>query len=90
MERNNSKEWINSLKIAIINNDLKKIKEYSKRTIPENFNSLEEAKEALNLVNQAKKILEEKKDTIQKKMFQLKQQNKYNNSYISYTREWNV
>ncbi|RUM56119.1 MAG: hypothetical protein DSY40_02745 [Nautilia sp.] len=90
MERNNSKEWINSLKIAIINNDLKKIKEYSKRTIPENFNSLEEAKEALNLVNQAKKILEEKKDTIQKKMFQLKQQNKYNNSYISYTREWNI
>ena len=90
MERNNSKEWINSLKIAIINNDLKQIEEYSKRDIPQNFNSIEEVKEALSLVNQAKKILENRKNIIQKKMFQLKQQNKYNNTHISYTREWNI
>ena len=60
MERRNSKEWIDSLKIAIINNDLDKLKRYSNRKMP-SFSSIEEAKEALNLVNQATNILQQKK-----------------------------
>ena len=70
--RNNSKEWIKSLKIAIINNDLNKIEEYSKRDIPQ-FYSIEEAQEALALITQAKTILENKKNKIAKIMQQLKQ-----------------
>jgi len=70
--RNNSKEWIKSLKIAIINNDLNKIEEYSKRDIPQ-FSSIEKAQEALALITQAKTILENKKNEIAKIMQQLKQ-----------------
>ena len=45
MERRNSTQWINQLKIAIINNDLDKLVEYSKREVP-SFSSIKEAKEA--------------------------------------------
>ena len=76
MERRNAKKWISSLKIAIINNDLKKLEEYSKRKIPE-FSSIEEAKKALNLVNQAVSILTKEKDKIGKKLNVFKQQQKY-------------
>jgi len=89
MERNNSKEWINSLKIAIINNNLNKIEEYSNREVPE-FSSIEEAKEALALVNEAKNILQNKQNKIRQKMNIIKQQNKYNNLNNQYTTEWNV
>jgi len=61
MERRNSKEWLNSLKVAVINNDLSKIEEYSKRKLPDEFSSIEEAKEALALINQATQILNIKK-----------------------------
>ena len=81
MERRNSKEWINSLKVAIINNDLKKIEEYSKRKLPSSFSSIEEAKEALNLINQAINILKIKKDKIGKTLNQLKQNQKYIQTY---------
>jgi len=81
MERRNSKEWINSLKIAIINNDLSKIEEYSKRKLPSEFSSIDEAKEALNLINQAINILREKKDKIGKMLYQLKQNQKYAQTY---------
>jgi hypothetical protein len=89
MERNNSNEWINSLKIAIINENLKKIEEYSNREIPE-FSSIEEAKEALALVNEAKNILQKKKAFIKQQMQEIKQQNRYANSYENHTNEWNV
>jgi len=77
MERRNSKEWINSLKIAIINNDIKKIEEYSSRELPSYFASINEAKEALNLIEQAANILKEKKDIISKQLKQLKQNKQY-------------
>jgi hypothetical protein len=87
MERNNTKKWINDLKIAIINNNLSKIKEYSNREVPK-FSSIEEAKEALALVENAKKILQKEKDKIQIQMNQIKQANKYNNIYNSAVNEW--
>jgi hypothetical protein len=80
MERRNSKEWINSLKIAIINNDLHKIEEYSKREIP-SFESIEEAKEALKLVNQATNILETQQYKISQQLRALKQNKQYTQSY---------
>jgi hypothetical protein len=76
MERRNSTEWIKTLKIAIINNDLNKIEEYSKRNIPE-FSSIDEAKEALNLINQATNILSTKKHQIGKVLQELKQAKKF-------------
>jgi len=85
MERRNSKEWINSLKIAIINNNLSKIEEYSKRDLPSSFSSIEEAKEALNLVNQAISILQKEKNIIGNKLQKFKQQQKYFQSYQNST-----
>jgi hypothetical protein len=76
MERNNSTKWINSLKIALINNDLQKIEEYSNRELP-SFSSIDEAKEALTLINQAKDILKEKQTIISKQLQALKQNKKY-------------
>jgi len=76
MERRNTKEWITSLKIALINNDLKKLEEYSKREIP-HFSSTSEAKEALNLVTQATEILNTKKNEIGKILQELKQAKKF-------------
>ena len=76
MERNNSKKWINSLKISIINNELKKIEEYSNRDIPK-FSSIDEAKEALNLIEQAKNILEKEKNKLKIQMNKIKQTQKY-------------
>ena len=88
MERGD--KWINSLKIAIINNDLEKIELYSKREIP-TFSSISEAKEALSLVNQAKKILEDKKNILAKQMQALKQAKKYSNQYTNTsTTNWKV
>ena len=90
MERLDSKEWINSLKIAIINNDLKKIEEYSNRKIP-NFSSIDEAKEALSLIENAKNILEKEKNSIKLQMNQIKQTQKYKNEFNnSHINEWKV
>jgi len=85
MERRNSKEWINSLKIAIINNDLTKIEEYSKRELPSEFSSIDEAKEALNLIKKASNILQQKKDEIGKMLHQIKQNQKYTQQYQTST-----
>jgi len=76
MERRNSKKWINDLKIAIVNNNLKMIEKYSNRSIPQ-FSSIEEAKEALHLVNEAMGILQNKKNEIGIKLNSLKQQQTY-------------
>jgi len=89
MERNNSKDWINSLKIAIINDDLKQIEEYSTRKVPD-FSSIEEAKDALLWVEKAQEILKTEKNKIRLQMNQLKQTNKYQHNYTSYTNEWKV
>jgi hypothetical protein len=87
MERYNSKEWINNLKIAIINDDLSKIEKYSNRKIPK-FSSIKEAKEALLLVEKAKNILQKEKNKIQLKMNQLKQTNQYQIDFNSSMNEW--
>jgi len=80
MERRNSTEWIKSLKIAIINNDLEKLEEYSKRELPE-FSSIDEAKKALHLIHQATDILTKEKNKIGKTLKALKQTQSYSNSY---------
>jgi hypothetical protein len=84
MERGS--EWIKSLKIAIINDDLEKLKQYSTKEIP-SF-SLEEAKEALALVNQAKEILIKERNQIGKELQALKQAKKYSNTYYNSTNDW--
>jgi hypothetical protein len=89
MERNNSKEWINSLKIAFINNDFKKLEEYSQREIPQ-FSSIEEAKEALKLVENIKNILQKEKNKIRIQMNQLKQANKYKQTILNSSHEWKI
>jgi len=76
MERRNSTEWINQLKIAIINNDLDKLVEYSKRDIP-SFSSIKEAKEALHLLQKAKNIISIKKNEIGIELNKLKESQKY-------------
>ena len=76
MERRNSKEWIKSLKIAIINNDLETIKEYSLATLP-SFENINESKEALALIENATNILQKEKEKISKNMQALKQAKKF-------------
>ena len=76
MERRNSTEWINQLKIAIINNDLDKLVEYSKRVIP-SFSSIKEAKEALYLIQEAVNIITTKKNEIGIELNKLKESQKY-------------
>ena len=89
MERRNSKEWINNLKIAIINNDLEKIKKYSKRDIP-SFDSIEEVKEALSLIENATNILKKEKEKISKNMQALKQAKKLTQSNNTSTFNFNA
>jgi len=76
MERRNSTKWINQLKIAIINNDLDKLVEYSKRDIP-SFSSIKDAKEALHLLQKAKNIISIKKNEIGMELNKLKESQKY-------------
>jgi len=80
MERRNSKEWIKSFKIALINNDFDKLKKFSKEELPQ-FSSLEETKKALHLINQATEILDKEKNKIAKTLKALKQAQSYNNLY---------
>ena len=76
MERRNSKEWLKDLKIAIINNDLETIKGYSLATLP-SFESIEEAKEALKLIENATNLLKKEQNKIAKNMQALKQAKKF-------------
>jgi hypothetical protein len=88
MERGS--EWIKSLKIAIINNDLEKIKQYSTREIP-TFSSINEAKEALALVENAKNILMKEKNKIARQLQALKQTQNYSTKYTrNSTINWEV
>ena len=88
MERRN--EWINDLKIAIINNDLYKIEKYANRDVP-SFDSITKAKEALSIVQQAIKILEGKKSEVAKELHALKEMQKYTPSQKSLsTNDWKV
>jgi len=90
MERRNSKEWIKTLKIAFINEDIEKLKKFSKET-PPSFSSIQEAKEALKLIENITKFLTQKKNQIKIEMQKLKQLQNYNNIYQnSETNEWKI
>jgi hypothetical protein len=88
MERRNSKKWINDLEIAIINKNLKQLVELSERDVP-SFASLEEAKQALHLVEQAKNIIKTEQAKIGNMLNQKKKLEIYNldnkeNSFYSW------
>ena len=90
MERRNSKEWIKALKIAFINEDIEKLKKFSKEN-PPSFSSIQEAKEALKLIENITKFLTQKKNQIKIEMQKLKQLQNYNNIYKnSETNEWKI
>jgi len=71
----NEKFRLDELKSAVINRDLNRLMELSKRE--PFFNSIDEAKEILSYINLAKKILEEEKQNINKEMNKLKNIKKY-------------
>jgi len=71
----NEKFRLDELKSAVINRDLNRLMELSKRE--PFFNSIDEAKEILSYINLAKKILEEEKEKINKEMNKLKNIKKY-------------
>jgi len=81
MERNNS-QWIKELKIAVINNDIEKIGEYSKRKLPK-FKNIEELQEALLWIKKATNILKKEKEKLAKELHIFKQSQKYNNIYLN-------
>ncbi len=70
------KNYLNELKIAVINQDLKKLEEIVNFT-PE-FNSIEEAKEIQAYLKEAVKILEKEKSKLSNEMHKIKQIKKFN------------
>ena len=61
---------LNEIKIAVINEDLKKLEEISKKE--PSFSSIDEAKEILNYINLAKEILKKEKLKLFKEMQKIK------------------
>lgn len=74
MERSN--EWLNNLKIAVINEDLDSLEKHCFSKLP-NFTSLQEANEALSFISQANTIIKKQKDALLNEMNQLKQQKNF-------------
>ena len=71
----NEKFSLNELKSAVINRDLDRLVEFSKK-VPF-FSSIEEAKEILSYINLAKKILEEERKKLNEEMNKVKNIKKY-------------
>jgi len=69
-------EYLNSLKVAVINKDLDKLKEVV--NMQPVFNSLDEAKEIQAYLNEAVKILKEEKEKLSKEMKKIKNLQKFN------------
>jgi len=67
--------YLNELKIAVINKDIEKLLRLANQE-PQ-YNSLEEAKEILSYINQARDILYEAKAHILKEMNEIKKLQKY-------------
>ena len=61
---------LNEIKIAVINEDIKKLEEISKKE--PSFSSIEEAKEILSYINLAKEILKKEKLKLFKEMQEIK------------------
>ncbi|GAB6074547.1 hypothetical protein [Nautilia lithotrophica] len=74
------KNYLNDLKVAVINQDLKKLEEIIDLT-PE-FNSIEEAKEIQAYLKEAIKILENEKNKLSNEMKKIKNIQKFNNEQI--------
>ena len=66
---------MNELKSAVINRDLDKLIEFSKKE--PFFSSIEEAKEIVSYINLAKKILEEERKKLNEEMNKVKNLKKY-------------
>jgi len=71
----NEKFSLNELKSAVINRDLDRLVEFSKK-VPF-FSSIEEAKEILSYINLAKKILEEERKKLNEEMKKVTNIKKY-------------
>jgi len=71
----NEKFRLDELKSAVINRDLEKLVEFSKKEPI--FNSIDEAKEILSYLNLAKKILEKEKENLQTEMTKIKNIKQY-------------
>ena len=67
---------VKELKLAVINRDIEKLKELSKRT--PSFSSIEEAKELNSYIQEAIKILKEEKLKTFKEMEKIKKLKKFN------------
>jgi len=70
--------YLNELKVAVINGDLKKLEELSKKE--PFFSSLEEAKEIQAFIKKAVEILEKEKKKTALNMQKIKKLQKFNSS----------
>ena len=71
-------DYIKELKIAIINKDLEKLKEFSTSSF--SFKDIKEAKEALALIKQAISILQKEKENLSTQMQHIKKLQKFNSN----------
>ena len=71
--------FLNELKIAVINKDLKKLEELSNKEVE--FSSIDEAKEINNYLKEAKKIILEEKLKLNKEMQEIKKLQNFYNSH---------
>jgi len=76
-------QWINNLKIAIIEKDENKIEEIIS-TLPA-FNSTQQMNEAAYMMKEAHEFLIKQKDILASKLLKIKKQKEYLNSAISKT-----
>jgi 5-keto 4-deoxyuronate isomerase len=70
------KNYLDELKIAVINEDIDKLKELVKKDI--SFSSIDEAKEINSYIQMAIKLLEKEKEKISKEMQKIKKLQKFN------------
>ena len=71
-------KYLNELKVAVINEDLKKIEELSNQT-PQ-FNTIEEAQEIQSFLKKAINLLQKEKNKLSIDMKKIKDLQKFNNS----------
>jgi len=72
------KNYLNKLKIAVINEDINKLEELVNET-PE-YETIEEAKEIIAFLQQAIKLLQKEKNKLSTEMQKIKKLQKYNQS----------
>jgi hypothetical protein len=68
--------YLNKLKVAVINEDIEKLKELVKEDIT--FSSIEEAKEINTYIKTAVKILKKEKEKLSSEMQKIKKLKKFN------------